>query len=175
MTISKINNEFHSPCCDICTKISYANAKVLFHLLIQQQEKEIHRVDKKKAFIYENKWWCVCAAITTKLTRVVFSAGYQGFKRCRHGKAEDDGDLPALEDNSEKVKDLGLENGVFKYDDSSNTEEKKKDSISNTHLWGHWDFDQDFLEFHIGPKSVGNWCQDDIFEKALWIFHLQQC
>lgn len=103
----------------------------------------------------EMKWWCVRAAVATKLTGAVFSAGYQGYKRhCRRGGAEDDGDVPALEDNSEKVKDFALENGVFEYDDSSITEEKKKDN--NTHLWGHWDFHQDFLEFHAGPNSVEN-------------------
>lgn len=100
--------------------------------------------------MYEIKWWCA-----TKLTRLVFSAGYQGYKRhCCRGEAEDDGEAPALEDNSEKVKDFAVENGVFEYDDSSTTEEKKKES--NTHLWNHRDFHQDFLESLAGPKSVEN-------------------
>lgn len=42
--------------------------------------------------------------------------------------------MAALEDNSEKVKDFALENGVFEYNDSSISAEKKKDTISNTHL-----------------------------------------
>lgn len=104
-----------------------------------------------------------------------FSAGYQGYKRCYPGGAEDGGDLPALEDTSEKVKDFGLENGVFKYDDGSNTEEKKKDTIGMTHLWDHCDFYEDFLEFHVGPKSVENRCQDDLIDKACRILYFQQC
>uniref|UniRef100_H3DKD7 Ileal sodium/bile acid cotransporter n=2 Tax=Tetraodon nigroviridis TaxID=99883 RepID=H3DKD7_TETNG len=62
---------------------------------------------------------------------IIFVGGYQGYKRhCRRGGAEDDGEVPALEDNSEKVKDFGMENGVFRYDESSTTEEKKKDTTS---------------------------------------------
>lgn len=94
--------------------------------------------------MYEIKWLCI--RVTTKLTRVVFSAGYQAYKRhCRRGGAEDDGDVPALEENSEKVKQFGMDAGVFAYDGGASTE-----------FWGHRDFHQDFLEFPIGPTSVEN-------------------
>lgn len=87
-------------------------------------EKEIHGLVTKALF-------CV------KLNDVTytFSAGYQGYIRhCRRGGAEDDGEVPALEDPSEKVKDFAMENGVFRYDDSSTAEEKKKDTTLNTHM-----------------------------------------
>uniref|UniRef100_A0A674MGM0 Ileal sodium/bile acid cotransporter n=1 Tax=Takifugu rubripes TaxID=31033 RepID=A0A674MGM0_TAKRU len=55
-----------------------------------------------------------------------------GYKRhCRRGAAEDNGDALSLEDNSEKVKDIAVENGVFEYDDGSTAEEKKKDKFSS--------------------------------------------
>lgn len=112
--------------------------------------------------MYEMQWWCVCAGVTTKLTTVVFSAGYQGYKRhCRRGGAEDDSEAPALDENLEKKKDFALENGVFEYDDSSTTEEKKKDTISNTHLWGHPEFHQVFWNFTLVQTVLKNRRRDN--------------
>lgn len=92
---------------------------------------------------------------------VPLPAGYQGYKRhCRRGGAEDNGDALSLEDNSEKVKDIAVENGGFEYDEGSTAEEKKKDKFSS-HLWGRQDPHQGFVEVPFGPKSLETRCQDD--------------
>lgn len=93
--------------------------------------------------------------------RVLLPAGYQGYKRhCRRGGAEDNGDALSLEDNSEKVKDIAVENGGFAYDDSSTAEEKKKDKFSSQ-LWDRQDPRQGFVEVSFGPKCLETRCQDD--------------
>lgn len=59
-----------------------------------------------------------------------------------------------MEENPEKMKEFALENGGFEFEETSTTEGKKKDIVSNTDLWDHHDFHLGFLEFHFGPMNV---------------------
>lgn len=123
-------------------------------------ESDVCRVDQKKPFYKceaepsgRQREGPLVLPLPSQRWRVLLPAGYQGYKRhCRRGGAEDNGDALSLEDDSEKVKDIAVENGGFEYDDGSTAEEKKKEEFNST-LWDHPDPQQGFMEVPLWSKE----------------------